>query len=76
MTDTRDWPDESQDPPALDAPVGDRMYVPESQLALDGKWVTVETRDENGAPTFSRAFFVVDPVVHKRAAKLRGEVPE
>ena len=75
MTDTRDWPDESQDPPALDAPVGDRMYVPESHLALDGQWVTVRTLDENGHPTFSRALFVVSPEVHKRA-QLAGEVVE
>jgi hypothetical protein len=67
------YPDESEDEPDRSAPVGDRMYVPQPLLDLDGKDVTFSGIDpETGAVVEGTAPLVVAPEAFKEAARRRG----
>jgi hypothetical protein len=75
MSDRNDrrYPDESEDEPDKSAPVGDRMYVPQPLLDLDGKDVTFRGIDpETGEVVEGTAPLVIAPEHFKEAARRRG----
>lgn len=74
MTNDRGYPDESQDPPDRTAPIGDRQWVPENVLAVDGQRVTMRWRDdETGLEREEEITVAVVPEVWKEAARRRGQ---
>jgi hypothetical protein len=67
------YPDESEDEPDRSAPVGDRQYVPQPVLDLDGKDVTFRGIDaETGEVVEGTAPLVIAPEHFKEAARRRG----
>jgi hypothetical protein len=67
------YPDEGEEAPDLSAPVGDRMYVPQPLLDLDGKDVTFRGIDpESGEVVEGTAPLVIAPEHFKEAARRRG----
>jgi hypothetical protein len=73
QSDRSRYPDEGEDEPDLSAPIGDRMYVPQSLLDLDGKDVTFRGIDpETGEVVEGTAPLVIDPTAFKEAARRRG----
>jgi hypothetical protein len=73
MTNDRGYPDESQDEPDRSAPVGDRMYVPQPLLDLDGKDVTFRGVDpETGEVVEGTAPLVIAPEHFREDARRRG----
>ena len=68
------YPDEAEDEPDRSAPVGDRMYVPQELLDLDGKNVTFRGIDaETGEVVEGTGPLVIAPEHFKEAARRRGE---
>ncbi|HVC03779.1 MAG TPA: hypothetical protein VND88_03810 [Candidatus Acidoferrales bacterium] len=67
------YPDEGEDELDLSAPVGDRIYVPQPLLDLDGQMGTIRGVDsENGEVVEGPATLVIVPEIHKEAARRRG----
>ncbi|MGI8847931.1 MAG: hypothetical protein ACR2GX_06675 [Candidatus Dormibacteria bacterium] len=76
MTQRKDWPDEGNDPPAYDAGIGDRIFVPTRLLALDQQMVEVTEVDRTtGEAHTEKMFHVVVPSAWRRAAEVRGDTP-
>jgi hypothetical protein len=68
-----DWPDESHDELDPSAPVGDRLWVPEDVLAIDGKRVTMKWIDENGLEHTEEHYFQSVPELWKETARGRED---
>lgn len=67
------YPDESQDELDRSVPIGDRQYVPQALLDLDGKNVTFHGIDpETGEVVEGTAPLVLEPKLFREAARRRG----